>query len=89
MNSMLVTLSVDIPGLGNRIRELREAKNMSPTQLAALAGMSTANLYRIESESTKSIPRETLKALSEGLGVDLDEEVKAALTKALAEDRKK
>lgn len=89
MNSMLVTLSVDIPGLGNRIRELREAKNMSPTQLAALAGMSTANLYRIESESTKSIPRETLKALSEGLEVDLDKEVKAALTKALTEDRKK
>ena len=50
MNSMLVTLSVDIPGLGNRIRQLREAKSMSPTQLAALAGMSSANLYRIESQ---------------------------------------
>lgn len=89
MNSMLVTLSVDVPGLGVRIRQLREAKNMSPTQLAALAGMSSANLYRIESESTKSIPRETLKALSEGLQVDLDEEVKAALVKALAGDTKK
>ena len=89
MNSMLVTLSVDIPGLGNRIRQLREAKNMSPTQLAALAGMSSANLYRIESETTKSIPRETLKALSQGLEVDLDKEVKAALAKALAEDQNK
>lgn len=89
MNSMLVTLSVDVPGLGVRIRQLREAKNMSPTQLAALAGMSSANLYRIESESTKSIPRETLKALSEALQVDLDEQVKAALVKALAGDNKK
>ncbi|OWY63681.1 XRE family transcriptional regulator [cyanobacterium TDX16] len=89
MNSMLVTLSVDIPGLGSRIRQLRELKNMSPTQLAALAGMSSANLYRIESETTKSIPRETLKALSEALEVDLDQEVKAALAKALAEDTEK
>ena len=89
MNSMFVTLSVDVPGLGMRIRQLREAKNMSPTQLAALAGMSSANLYRIESESTKSIPRETLKALGEALKVDLDEEVKAALVKALSQDSKK
>lgn len=88
MNSMLVTLSVDIPGLGSRIKQIREAKNIPPTQLAALAGMSTANLYRIESETTKSIPRETLKALSNALGEDLDQEVKAALTNALAEDTK-
>jgi transcriptional regulator with XRE-family HTH domain len=79
MKSMLVTLSVDIPGLGKRIKEIREAKNMTPTQLAALAGMSSANLYRIESETTKSIPRETLKALGDALEVDLDREVKAAL----------
>lgn len=84
MNSMLVTLSVDIPNLGSRIRQLREAKNIPPTQLAALAGMSTANLYRIESETTKSIPRETLRALSEALGEDLDREVKAALAKEIA-----
>ena len=79
MKSMLVTLSVDIPGLGKRIKEIREAKNMTPTQLAALAGMSSANLYRIESETTKSIPRETLKALGDALEVNLDDEVKAAL----------
>lgn len=79
MKSMLVTLSVDIPGLGKRIKEIREAKNMTPTQLAAMAGMSSANLYRIESETTKSIPRETLKALGKALEVDLDDEVKAAL----------
>lgn len=88
MKSMLVTLSVDLPGLGKRIREIREAKNMSPTQLAALAGMSSANLYRIESETTKSIPRDTLKALGDALEVDLDDEVKAALAKLARESRK-
>lgn len=79
MNSMLVTLSVEVPNLGSRIKQIREEKKMTPTQLAAMAGMSSANLYRIESETTKSIPRETLKALGEALGVDLDEEVKSAL----------
>ena len=79
MNFMLVTLSVEIPNLGSRIKQIREEKKMTPTQLAALAGMSSANLYRIESETTKSVPRDTLKALGEALGVDLDEEVKSAL----------
>ncbi len=86
MNTMLVTLSIDIPGLGKHIKQLREAKNMSPTQLAALAGMSTANLYRIESETTKSVPRETLKALGKALGEDLDNEVKTALANTLTMD---
>ena len=79
MKIMLVTLSVEVPNLGNRIKEIREEKKMSPTQLAALAGMSSANLYRIESETSKSIPRETLKAISTALETDLDREVKAAL----------
>ena len=84
MNSMLVTLSIDIPGLGSLIKKIRESKDIPPTLLAAKAGMSTANLYRIESESTKSIPRETLKALAEALEVDLDQKVKEALAKELS-----
>ena len=84
MKFMLVTLSVEIPNLGNRIKEIREEKKMTPTQLAAFSGMSTANLYRIESETTKSIPRETLKAISEVLEVDLDQEVKTALLKEVS-----
>ncbi|HEY9806599.1 MAG TPA: helix-turn-helix transcriptional regulator [Candidatus Obscuribacterales bacterium] len=80
---MLVTLSVEVPHLGPRIKAAREASGKSPTAIAALAGMSVANLYRIESEDTKSIPRETLKRLSEALGVDFDAEVKAALLEAI------
>lgn len=81
MNLMQVTLSVDLPGLGSRIKEVRESKGLSPTWVAAQAGMSVANLYRIESEDAKSLPRDTLRKLSEALGVDFDADVKAALAK--------
>jgi transcriptional regulator with XRE-family HTH domain len=76
---MQVTLGVDIPHLGARIKAAREATGKSPTVIAALSDMSVANLYRIESEETKSIPWHTLKRLSEALGVDFDADVKAAL----------
>jgi histone H3/H4 len=49
-----------------------------------MAEMSVGNLYRIESEDTKSIPWETLKRLGRALGEDFDTEVKAAL-KAISE----
>ncbi len=81
MSLMQVTLTVDLPGLGARIKQAREARGLPPTQIAAMAGMSVANLYRIESEDAKSLPRETLSRLSEVLGVDFDIEVKAALQK--------
>jgi transcriptional regulator with XRE-family HTH domain len=76
---MQVTLSVEVPELGSRIKAAREKSGQSPTKVAALADMSVANLYRIESEDTKSIPWDTLKRLGEALGEDFDAEVKAAL----------
>lgn len=81
MYLMQVTLSVDIPNLGSRIKKIREEKKLSPTWVAAQAGMSSANLYRIEAEEAKSLPRETLRKLSEALGVNFDDEVKQALTR--------
>ena len=83
---MQVTLSVEVPHLGPRIRAAREASGKSPTTIAALAGMSVANLYRIESEDTKSIPRETLKRLSATLGVDFDAEVRMALQQQMSQE---
>lgn len=80
---MQVTLSIEIPHLGPRIKAAREATGKSPTAIAALAEMSVANLYRIESEETKSIPRDTLRRLSEVLGVDFDADVKTALLQQL------
>lgn len=76
---MQVTLTIDIPHLGERIRSAVEKSGKSPTTIAALAEMSVANLYRIMGEETKSIPIDTLKRLSNVLEVDFSAEVKAAL----------
>ncbi len=81
MSLMQVTLSVDLPRLGERLKKAREASGTPPTLIAAAAGMSVANLYRIESEDTKSVPRETLQRLAKALGVDFDADIKAALLK--------
>lgn len=80
---MQVTLSVEVPQLGTRIKAAREKSGKSPTKIAALADMSVANLYRIESEDTKSIPWDTLRRLGEALGEDFDAEVRAALRELL------
>ncbi|PZV09170.1 MAG: XRE family transcriptional regulator [Leptolyngbya sp.] len=82
---MHVTLSVDIPHLGERIKAAVDASGKSPTTIASMAEMSVANLYRIMSEETKSIPRETLKRLSEVLAVDFDVAVKQALLSEMKE----
>jgi transcriptional regulator with XRE-family HTH domain len=41
-------------GLGDRIRKLREAKNMSQTELAKAAGVSQATISDAETGETKS-----------------------------------
>lgn len=84
MHVMQVTLSVDIVNLGARIKKAREDRGLTPTWVAAMADMSTANLYRIEKEDAKTLPRATLIKLSQALGVDFDAEVKAALAKEAA-----
>ncbi len=80
---MQVTLSVNVKDLGNKIKQAREAKGLKPTWVAAQAGMSVANLYRIENEDAKSLPHETLRKISEAIGVDFDTEVNHALTAEL------
>lgn len=67
------TIDIDVPGLGQRIRELRKARksdSRSLTELAAAAGMTTANWYAIEAEEIKALPIETLRRIEEVLGVD-------------------
>lgn len=64
-------LEDEIEGLGERIKQAREAHGGSITDLAKLAGMSRGNWYRIESEELKSIPLGTLQRIETALGVDL------------------
>ncbi len=59
----------EIPNLGKRIKKAREADTRSLTQICALAGMTTANWYRIESEK-QVLPEETLRRIEQVLGVD-------------------
>jgi len=60
--------------LGEQIKAAVDSSGKSLSAIAALVEMSVANLYRIMSEATKSIPRETLKRLSGVLGTDFDGE---------------
>lgn len=65
------TLKIDVPDLGARIEQARRAKVQSGdsmTAIAAAAGMSVQNWYRIEKER-QSLPVETLRLIESALGV--------------------
>lgn len=63
------TITVDTPGLGQRIREARESDPRTLTDICAAAGMATANWYRIEAEK-QDLPETTLRKIEAVLGVD-------------------
>jgi transcriptional regulator with XRE-family HTH domain len=66
------TLKVNVPGLGDRIKQARQARinaGVSMTEIAAAAGMSVQNWYRIEKER-QSLPVETLQLMEKAVEVD-------------------
>lgn len=65
------TESYEIANLGKKIWEARKLSPKPLTQLAAEAGMSAANWYRIEKEEVKAVPEETVKAIERALGISL------------------
>ena len=67
------TIEIDVPDLGERIKEARisaQKRGKSLTKIAAEAGMSVQNWYRIEQERQK-LPEETLLVIEKALGIDL------------------
>ena len=54
--------------VGNRIRSLRRAKGVTQDQLAELAGLNRAHLYRLEN-GKQSMTLRTLKIVADTLGV--------------------
>lgn len=60
----------NVPGLGKRIRDAREADCRTLADICRAIKMSTANWYRIEEEKQK-LPIETLRKIEQVLGVDL------------------
>ena len=63
------TVVVEVPGLGDVIRELRIRDPRSLSRICREIGMTTGNWYRIEDEK-QTVPIETLKRIEKALGVD-------------------
>ena len=63
-------IETKVPGLGDRIRQAREADSRSLAEICRQVPMTTMNWYRIEAEETKALPIETLRRMEEVLGVD-------------------
>lgn len=61
---------LEVSGLGQRIKQAREADSRSLKALAESAGMTSMNWYRIEAEE-QELPEETLRKVEQALGVDL------------------
>lgn len=62
-------LGVDVPGLGEKIRQARLSDRRSLKEICDLVGMSTMNWYRIEKEK-QSLPLEQLRKIEAVLGVN-------------------
>jgi transcriptional regulator with XRE-family HTH domain len=54
--------------VGNRIKAFRHAKGVTQDQLAELAGLNRAHLYRLEN-GKQSMTLRTLKIIADALGV--------------------
>jgi transcriptional regulator with XRE-family HTH domain len=65
---MKVGVEIDVPGLGEKIRDARKASTLGLTQLAANAGLSVSGWYSIEQERVKILPLETLRNIEAALG---------------------
>jgi len=63
------TKTVQIVGLGEKIKAAREADHRALTTICELIDMSTKNWYAIEKES-QSLPYETLQKIETVLGVN-------------------
>jgi transcriptional regulator with XRE-family HTH domain len=59
-------------GLGMRLKEIREKREISQRQLARAADISSATISRIESGRVKDLGGEALKNLAGVLGVTVD-----------------
>ena len=64
------TIDINVPKLGQKIKEARERDSRSLSEICRQMEMSNMNWYKIESEETKALPIETLRRIEEVLGVD-------------------
>jgi transcriptional regulator with XRE-family HTH domain len=73
-----IEITLDFPGLGQRIKEAREKDGRSLTQICRDSGISRAYWYQLETEdlrapATEEIIRKIEQALNIDLGVKFDD----------------
>lgn len=74
-------MGIDYKAIGERIREMRNAKGWTQAQLAERSGIETSNISHIERAATKlSFP--TLVSIADALEVSLDVLVYDSLVKS-------
>ena len=59
--------------MGYKIRQIRENKGMSQTELAEKSGVSRATIWKLETDDTAITMTSTLQKIANALGVSLDE----------------
>ncbi|WP_140442898.1 helix-turn-helix domain-containing protein, partial [Escherichia coli] len=57
--------------IGNRVRQLRQAKNMKIADLAEAIGVDAANISRLETGKQKQFTEQALSNIAKSLGVDI------------------
>lgn len=55
----------------NRLKEIREAQNLSKLKLAKMSGVSRVTIGKIEAEPDAVVNTSTLKKLADALGVSV------------------
>lgn len=58
--------------VGQRIKELRKARNMTQTELCEKCGITRTSLWKIESGDVPNMSAHTAIALADALGVSVD-----------------
>lgn len=59
--------------MGYRIREIRESKGMSQTELSEKSGVSRATIWKLETDDKAVTMISTLQNIAAALGVSLNE----------------
>ncbi len=67
----IIKKEIDVPQLGEKIKQAREASNRSLTQLSKDVGISRNYWYQLESETILGgLTEETLRKIEQVLGTD-------------------
>lgn len=65
-------IEIEVPNLGNKIKEKRKTSGKTVEQLADLAGITRQHWHQVENENFRDgLPYETLRAIENALETDL------------------